>query len=125
MSVRNAVALREGMTESTVAKIKDYENSDLEEKHKVALRLTDAFIFGFGRVSEELAAAAHRYFSDAELLDIAGKVFYSTSNKIRVALAIDEPEDVQTTLGIRTMEYPVAPGFVPRSQRDADPSGAI
>jgi hypothetical protein len=117
MSVRGAVAQREGMDESMVAKIRNYEKSDLEEKYKVALRLTDAFILGFGHIPEDLLLAARQYFSADELLDIAGKVFYSTSNKIRVAMAIDDAEGIENEVGLRTYDYPVPPGFVPRSSQ--------
>ena len=119
MSVRGAVAQREGMDESMVAKIRNFEHSDLDEKYKVALRLTDAFILGFGHISADLMVAARQYFTSAELLDIAGKVFYSTSNKIRVSMAIDDPEGIENEVGLRTYDYPVPPGFVPRAERSS------
>jgi hypothetical protein len=103
------------MDESMVAMVQDFENSPLDERYKVALRLTDAFIINFGHVSDELAAQAHAFFSDDEIVDIAAKIHYSTSNKIRVALAIDDPEGIEHDVGLRALEYPVAPDFVPRS----------
>ena len=87
----------------------DFENSDLlTERQKVALRLVDAFIIGFGNVPESLARFAHTYFSDAELRDIGLKVFGSSTNKISVALAVDDEDNVQERLGIRIIEdyYP-------------------
>ena len=98
------------MDEPMVAAIRgDYENSDLlTERLKVALRLVDAFIIGFGKVPEDLVRAAHEYFSDAELRDIGLKVFASSTNKISVTLATDDEENVQERLGIRIIEefYP-------------------
>ena len=37
------------MEESMVASIRDFEHSNLDERHKVALRLVDAFIIDFGK----------------------------------------------------------------------------
>jgi hypothetical protein len=103
-----------------VAAVRDFEKSGLSERHKVALRLVDAFIVGLGHVPEDLARAARACFSDAELLDIVAKIAYSTSNKIRVALAIDDPEGIEKVVGIRSLEYPVAPDFVPRGSPPLD-----
>jgi hypothetical protein len=97
--------------------VHNYERSNLEERHKVALRLVDAFILEFGQVSPALAAAARHYFSDDEILDIVMKVFQSSTNKIRVSLRIDDPENAESEFGIRTLEYPVAPNFVPGSSK--------
>jgi hypothetical protein len=104
-----------------VAKVRDYEHSDLTEKHKVALRLVDAFVFNFGNIPEDLAHQARQHFTDGELLDLLGKIFYSTSNKINVSLGLDEDADVQTVKGIRVIEYPVAPDFVPSGQSATNP----
>jgi hypothetical protein len=104
-----------------VSKIRDYEQSDLTEKHKVALRLADAFIFNFGTIPDDLARQAHQYFTDGELLDLLGKIFYSTSNKINVSLGLDEGDDVQAVKGIRVIEYPVAPNFVPSGLSASNP----
>jgi hypothetical protein len=94
------------MDEPMVAAVRgDYESSDLlSERHKVALRLVDAFIIGFGHVPEELARTAHEYFNDAELSDIGLKVLGSSTNKVSVALATDDEDGVEERLGIRIIE---------------------
>jgi hypothetical protein len=97
------------MDEALVASVRDYERSQMSERHKVALRLVDAFIIDFGRVSPALAEVARRTFSPAELLDIGLKVFTCSVNKITVALGVDDPDDIQQRIGIRIHEqfYPV------------------
>jgi len=82
------------MDEELVAKVGDYERTDLTERHKVALRLADAYIIGMGRVSPELAWQARREYTDVELVDIGVMLFRSSANKVRVALATDH-EDVR------------------------------
>jgi hypothetical protein len=38
------------MDEAMVASLGDYEHSNVSRRHKVAMRLVDAFIVGFGKV---------------------------------------------------------------------------
>jgi hypothetical protein len=96
------------MDEVMVASIRDYERGPMSERHKVAMRLVDAFILNFGRVSAELAHTARQTFSPAELLDIGLKVFTCSTNKITVSLGVDDPDDIEERLGIRIHEqfYP-------------------
>ena len=82
----------------------DYESSErLSEKSKVALRLVDAFILGFGHVPEELAREARGHFNDAELTAIGLRVLSSSTNKIGIALGTDK-QDPKETYGLRNLE---------------------
>ena len=96
------------MDEPMVAAIRDYEHSQLDERHKVALRLVDAYILEFGNVSGDLVRVAHQYFSEAELIEIGLKVFTCSTNKIMVSLGVDDPENIEDAIGIRIHEqfYP-------------------
>ena len=96
------------MDEAMVAAVRNYEPSNLSDRHKVAMRLVDAFILEFGKVSPELREVAHDYFSDAELLDIGLKVFSCSTNKTTVALGVDDPAGIEEVIGIRIHEqyYP-------------------
>ena len=99
------------MDEAMVASLRDYEHSNLDERRKVAMRLVDAFILGFGKVPPELARDAHDTFSDAELVEIGLTVFTCSTNKILVSLGVDDPENVEEVMGIRIHEdfYPAWP----------------
>jgi alkylhydroperoxidase family enzyme len=59
-----------GATEDLVAKLADYESSDLPERTKVALRLADRLAGDDPRVDAELDAALRRHFSGDELIDL-------------------------------------------------------
>ena len=99
------------MDEAMVASVRDYEHSSLDERLKVAMRLVDAFILGFGKVPVELAREAHASFSDDELREIGLTVFTCSTNKILVSLAVDDPDNVEELMGIRIHEdfYPSWP----------------
>jgi alkylhydroperoxidase family enzyme len=62
--------VRRGATEELVAKLADYEASDLPERTKVALRLADRLASEHPAVDPELDAALRRHFNDDELIDL-------------------------------------------------------
>jgi hypothetical protein len=85
------------MDEEMVCQVASWETSTLSERHKVAMALTDAFVIGYGRVPEELAATARAAFRREELLEIGVVVFRSSHNKISIALGTDT-ENLPITL---------------------------
>jgi alkylhydroperoxidase family enzyme len=62
--------VRRGATEDLVAKLQDYERSDLPERTKVALRLADRLTGEHPIVDAELDAALRRHFTGDELIDL-------------------------------------------------------
>jgi alkylhydroperoxidase family enzyme len=62
--------VRRGATEDLVAKLTDYESSDLPERTKVALRLADRLAGDQPTVDPELNAALRQHFSGDELIDL-------------------------------------------------------
>lgn len=58
-----------GLTEDLVAKLADYESSELPERTKAALRLADK-LADRTSADEELYADLRRHFSDDEILDL-------------------------------------------------------
>ena len=72
----------------------DFERSDeLAEYQKVALRLQSAFLFdpaGFvGEPREQVLA----HFSPAQIVELAFKCFWWSTNRPNVALGTDAPHD--------------------------------
>jgi alkylhydroperoxidase family enzyme len=53
-----------------VAKLEDYESSDLPERTKVALRLADRLAGDHPTIDPELDAALRRHFSGDQLIDL-------------------------------------------------------
>jgi alkylhydroperoxidase family enzyme len=62
--------VRRGATEDVVAKLEDYESSDLPERTKVALRLADRLAGDRPTIDSELDAALRTHFSGDELIDL-------------------------------------------------------
>jgi alkylhydroperoxidase family enzyme len=59
-----------GATEDLVAKLTDYERSDLPERTKMALRLADRLTGETPAVDKAFHDELHRHFSDDQILDL-------------------------------------------------------
>jgi alkylhydroperoxidase family enzyme len=62
--------VRRGATEDLVAKLADYERSDLPERTKVALRLADRLAGDHPTIDPDLHEALRRHFTGDELIDL-------------------------------------------------------
>lgn len=88
-TLRLADAADRGLDEGMAGKVDHYERSDLAERHKVALRIVDAFIWRPADMSDELVAQAHEQFTDAELAELLLDITKWSTQKIHVALGTD------------------------------------
>jgi alkylhydroperoxidase family enzyme len=59
-----------GLSEEKVQKIHDYSNSDLSEREKAALRLTEIIASDPHTLDDKFIAELKKYFSDEQLLDL-------------------------------------------------------
>ena len=90
-STRSVRAESAGASESLYDKIERFAESDLSERHKVALRLTDALLWQPSHYPADLAATVLQQFTPAETVEIVFDVTRNAANKIAVALAADAP----------------------------------
>jgi len=67
---RSASVMRKGLSEDDVEKMHDYENSDLPERTKMALRLTDRLFQDRGRIDDTFYERLCEHFDEDELLDL-------------------------------------------------------
>jgi len=88
-TLRLADAADAGLDADMADKIDRFEDSDLDERYKVALRIVDAFIWLPAQLSPELAAQAHAHFSDAELAELLVDITKWSTQKIHVTLGTD------------------------------------
>ena len=95
MSLRLGVARDNGLDEDMAAKIDRYEASDLPERHKVALRLTDAFVTAPGAIGAELRAQARAHYTEAQLVELMLDMSKWSTQKLSVALGTDDPIDAE------------------------------
>ena len=70
--------MRRGATEDLVAKLADYERSDLPERTKAALRLADRLSGDRPAIDEAFHEELRRHFSDAELLDLGMTISFAS-----------------------------------------------
>ncbi len=89
-SRRNVTAVTRGADESTFDKIDFYESSDLDERHKVALRLTDAVIWQPAAYPPTLVKQVRDTFTPQETIEIVLDVVRNAANKVAVALQADQ-----------------------------------
>ncbi|MGH8979102.1 MAG: carboxymuconolactone decarboxylase family protein [Acidimicrobiia bacterium] len=89
-SIRNVRAARNGADEALYDGIDRFETSTLPERHKVALRLTDAYLWRPMQYPPGLDTQVHATFSPAEIVEILLDVARNAANKIAVAFGADD-----------------------------------
>ncbi len=67
---RSASVMRKGLNEDDVQKVHAYENSDLPERTKMALRLTDKLFHDRRRIDDAFYGQLREHFSDDEIIDL-------------------------------------------------------
>jgi alkylhydroperoxidase family enzyme len=90
-SRREVAAINRGADEGTFDKIDLYETSDLDERFKVALRLTDAVIWQPASYPDGLAEQVRATFSPEETIEMVLDLVRNAANKVAVALQADQP----------------------------------
>lgn len=98
-SLRLVDARDAGVDDTMIAKIERYERSDLDDRHKVALRLADAMMTQPNGITPELRADLRRHFTDEQILELTLDVMKWNYQKVPVALRADVPMPVGTGLG--------------------------
>jgi alkylhydroperoxidase family enzyme len=68
--------VRRGATEDVVAKLADYEQSDLPERTKTALRYADRLTSAESRIDRDFYDMLRRELTDDELLDLGMMVMF-------------------------------------------------
>jgi alkylhydroperoxidase family enzyme len=67
-----------GATEDLVAKLADYERSDLPERTKAALRLADTLSGERPSVDAAFMAALREHFTDEQILDLGMTIAFAS-----------------------------------------------
>jgi AhpD family alkylhydroperoxidase len=95
-TLRLADSRAAGVDEDMTAKVDFYERSDLPERAKVALRVTDAFITQPDLLSDTVAGQARASFGPAELASLCLDITKWSTQKIKVALGTDGADRLVT-----------------------------
>jgi hypothetical protein len=67
----------------------------MAEEHRAALRYADAHMTGPGRIDDDLRAQLRRSFTVDQIVELTLDVAAWNSQKVLVALEIDEPVNAQ------------------------------
>jgi hypothetical protein len=103
-SRREGSALDSGGSESLYEQIESYETSaELSDRHKAALRYTDALIWTPADIAPDVAAGVRIHFTEAESYELTADVMRNAGNKIMVAFGVDAPK-VQSGTEIFTID---------------------
>jgi alkylhydroperoxidase family enzyme len=95
-TLRAADARVAGADEAMADKVDFYENSDLDERIKTALRITDAFITTPDLLTDALISQARSTFSDAQLAELCFDVIKWSTQKIKISLRLDGADALPT-----------------------------
>jgi AhpD family alkylhydroperoxidase len=95
-TLRLADARAAGVDEAMTAQVDFYERSNLPERAKVALRVTDAFITRPDMLSDAAAGQARASFGPAELASLCLDITKWSTQKIHVALGTDGAGGLET-----------------------------
>jgi alkylhydroperoxidase family enzyme len=88
-TLRLTDALAAGADDTMTAKVDFYEKSDLDERTKTALRITDAFITRPDTLAGHVISDARTMFSQEELAELCLDITKWSTQKIHVALGTD------------------------------------
>ncbi len=90
-SLRTRAAMQAGGDEAVYDKIDSFADSDLAERHKVALRITEAIIIRPDDLGAATVERAREMFTDAQLVELVLDVMRNSANKVAVAFGADAP----------------------------------
>jgi alkylhydroperoxidase family enzyme len=93
-TLRLSDARAAGADDSMTEKVDFYESSDLDERYKIALRITDAVITRPDSLCAETIVAARANYSTAQLAELCLDITKWSTQKIHVALGTDGADAV-------------------------------
>jgi len=93
MSMRRTVVRPAGSSDLMDEALAYERSESLSESQKVALRLHDVFLLDSGGLSAALRAEALGHFSTAQMVELALKFLFWSTNRPVVVLGGDAPHD--------------------------------
>jgi len=90
-SLRTRAAMQAGGDEAVYDKVDSFADSDLDENHKIALRITEALIIRPEALDAATVDRARELFTDAQLVELVLDVMRNSANKVAVAFGADAP----------------------------------
>ena len=92
LRLENAIAA--GVDDAMTAKIDFYDSSDLDERSKIALRVTDAFITRPDALTETVIRQARAAFTPSQLAELLLDITKWSTQKFHVAMGLDAADSL-------------------------------
>jgi hypothetical protein len=90
-SLRTRAAMNAGGDESVYDKVESFADSDLDDRQKTALAITEAIIIRPDSLDDAVVRRAREHFTDAQLVELVLDVMRNSANKVAVAFGADAP----------------------------------
>lgn len=97
-NARQAVAVQAGLTEDMVGKLMRFEDSDLPERIKVALRVTNAIASAPQGLTDAIWAGALEHFSEQEVVDLVLLSTFTTGSRVAIILGVEPGKEASSRL---------------------------
>lgn len=97
-NARQAVAVQAGLDEDLVGKIMHFEQSDLPENIKAALRITEKLASAPQMMTDTIWANARKYFSEQEVIDIVLLSCFTTGSRVAIILGVEPGKEASSRL---------------------------
>src|SRR4051794_19348655 len=95
-NARQAVAVQHGLREEMVESLGRFEESDLPEAFKAALRITSNLAVNPALIDDAMWAAAREHFSEQEVIDIVLLSMFTTASKTTITLGLDPGKEASS-----------------------------
>jgi alkylhydroperoxidase family enzyme len=97
-NARQAVAVQAGLNEDMVSKIVNFEQSDLPDHVKAALRIANAIQSGPQTLTQQVWNVARRYYSEQETVDLVLHAMHGCGSKVAVTLGLEPGPEASSRL---------------------------
>jgi AhpD family alkylhydroperoxidase len=95
-NARQAVAVQHGLQEDMVESLGRFEESDLPESYKAALRITSNLAANPAMLDDAVWAAAREHFTEQEVIDIVLLSMFTTASKTTITLGLDPGKEASS-----------------------------
>jgi alkylhydroperoxidase family enzyme len=95
-NARQTIAVQNGLKEDMVDALGHFEQSDLPDHIKAALRITSALAVNPALFTDDLWEDALNYFTEQEVVDIVLLSMHTTASKATITLGLDPGEEASS-----------------------------
>jgi alkylhydroperoxidase family enzyme len=95
-NARQTIAVQSGLEEDMVTALGHFEESNLPDNYKAALRITSSLAVNPALLTDEIWAEAATHFTEQELFDIVLLSMHTTASKATITLGLDPGKEASS-----------------------------